>query len=103
MSSQPLSTAFFDIGNTLGSVRLSSRQPPRLERLDVYPQVSDVLQDLRRSGVRLGIISNIGQETEEAVRRVLEEGQIYDFFEPNLLIYGEKNSPEIFLARRPAG
>jgi bacterial leucyl aminopeptidase len=96
MSSQPLSTAFFDIGNTLGSVRLSSRQPPRLERLDVYPQVSDVLQDLRRSGVRLGIISNIGQETEEAVRRVLEEGQIYDFFEPNLLIYGEKNSPEIF-------
>ena len=27
---------------------------------------------------------------------MLEEGQIYDFFEPNLLIYGEKNSPEIF-------
>ena len=27
---------------------------------------------------------------------MLEEGQIYNFFEPNLLIYGEKNSPEIF-------
>jgi hypothetical protein len=64
--------------------------------LDVYPQVSDVLQELRRSGVRLGIISNIGQETEENVRRVLEEGQIYDLLEPNLLIYGEKDSPEIF-------
>jgi bacterial leucyl aminopeptidase len=64
--------------------------------LDVYPQVSDVLQELLSSGVRLGIVSNIGQETEENVRRVLEEGQIYDFFEPSLLIYGEKNSPEIF-------
>jgi leucyl aminopeptidase len=88
--------AFFDIGNTLGSVRLSPRQPHRLERLDLYPQVSDVLQELRRSGVRLGIVSNIGQETEEDVRRVLEEGQIYGLFEPSLLIYGEKDSPEIF-------
>jgi leucyl aminopeptidase len=55
-----------------------------------------VLQELRDNGVRLGIVSNIGQETEENVRRVLEGGQIYDLFEPNLLIYGEKHSPEIF-------
>ena len=55
-----------------------------------------MLQELRDIGVRLGIVSNIGQETEENVRRVLEEGQIYDFFEPSLLIYGEKVSPEIF-------
>ena len=55
-----------------------------------------MLQELRDSGVRLGIVSNIGQETEEDVRRVLEESQIYDFFEPSLLIYGEKDSPEIF-------
>jgi leucyl aminopeptidase len=96
VDTQRLHAAFFDIGNTLGSVRLSSRQPHRLKRLDVYPQVSDVLQELRRSGVRLGIISNIGQETEENVTRVLEEGQIYDLFEPDLLIYGEKDSPEIF-------
>jgi bacterial leucyl aminopeptidase len=64
--------------------------------LNVYPQVLAVLQELRDSGVWLGIISNIGQETEEDVRRALEEGQIYDFFEPDLLIYGEKDSPEIF-------
>ena len=38
----------------------------------------------------------MGQETEEDVRRVLEEGRIYDAFEPSLLVYGEKNSPEIF-------
>ena len=51
---------------------------------------------MRRSGVRLGIISNIGQESEEDVRRVLEEASLYDFFEPSLLVYGAKDSPEIF-------
>jgi bacterial leucyl aminopeptidase len=96
MNSQPLPTAFFDIGDTLGSARFSPRPPHRLERLDVYPQVSDVLQELRDNGLRLGIVSNIGQETEEDVRRVLEEGQIYDFFESSLLVYGAKDSPEIF-------
>lgn len=96
MDTQHRQVAFFDIGNTLGSVRLSPRQPHRLVRLDLYPQVSGVLRELHRSGVRLGIVSNIGQETEEQVRRVLEEGQIYDLFEPSLLIYGEKDSPEIF-------
>jgi bacterial leucyl aminopeptidase len=96
MDTQPAPAAFFDIGDTLGSARFSPRPPHRLERLDVYPQVSDVLQELRDNGVRLGIVSNIGQETEEDVRRVLEEGQIYDFFEPSLLVYGAKDSPEIF-------
>jgi leucyl aminopeptidase len=96
MDTQPPPAAFFDIGNTLASVRLSPRQPHRLERLDVYPQVPDVLQELRDNGVRLGIVSNIGQETEEDVRRVLEEAGLYDFFEPSLLVYGAKDSPEIF-------
>ena len=96
MNSQPLSTAFFDIRDTLGSARYSPRPPHRLERLDVYPQVSDVLQELSDNGVRLGIVSNIGQETDEDVRRVLEEGQIYDFFDSRLLVYGTKDSSEIF-------
>ena len=38
----------------------------------------------------------MGQETEENVRSMLEEARLYDFFEPNLLVYGEKNSPDIF-------
>src|SRR5918997_1858995 len=96
MDIQSAHTAFFDIGNALGSVRLSPRQPHRLERLNVYPQIPAVLQELRDTGVRLGIVSNIGQVTEEDVRRALEEGDIYDFFEPSLLIYGAKDSPEIF-------
>jgi bacterial leucyl aminopeptidase len=88
--------AFFDIGDTLGSARLSPRPPHRLERLDVYPQVSAVLQELRDNRVRLGLVSNIGQEAEEHVRMVLEEAGLYDFFEPSLLVYGAKDSPEIF-------
>jgi hypothetical protein len=68
MDSRPAPVAFFDIGDTLGSARLSPQQPHRLEWLEVYPQVSDVLQELCRSGVRLRINSNIGQETEEQVR-----------------------------------
>ena len=55
-----------------------------------------MLQGLLDNGVRLGIVSNIGQETEEDVRRVLEEAGLYDFFEPSLLVYGAKDSPEIF-------
>ncbi len=80
-------TAFFDIGETLGSARFSPRRPQRLERLDIYPQIPEVLQELRDNHVRLGILSNLGRETEEAVGRYLEEGQIYGFFEPNLLVY----------------
>ena len=96
MDNQPSSAAFFDIGNTLGSTRLSPLHPHRLERLDVYPQIPAVLQKLRDNGVRLGIISNVGQGNEEDVRMRLEENRLHDFFEPNLLVYGEKNSPEIF-------
>jgi bacterial leucyl aminopeptidase len=96
MKSQLLSTAFFDIGNTLGSARFSPRSPHRLERLHVYPLVSAVLQELRDSGVRLGIISEIGQETEEDVGRLLDDTGLYEFFEPSVLIYGAKDSPEIF-------
>ncbi len=77
-------------------MRLSPRRPHRLERLDVYPQIPAVLEELRDNDVRLGIVSNVGQETEENVRSMLEEARLYDFFEPNLLVYGEKNSPDIF-------
>ena len=96
MDNQPAPAAFFDIGDTLGSARFSPRPPHRLERLDVYPQVSDVLQELRDNGVRLGIVSDIGQEAEEHVRMVLDEAGLYDFFEPSLLFYGAKDPTEIF-------
>lgn len=91
---------FFDIGDTLGNPRIS---PPsyRLEGLDIYLYISDILQQLKDKNVQIGIISNTGNETEDDMKRVLEEAGIYNFFEPNLLIYSSvfgvrKPSPEIF-------
>ena len=96
VDTQSSSAAFFDIGNALGSTRPSSQPSHRFEGLDVYQKVPEVLKGLSDSGVRLGIISDVSQETEEDVRRVLEEADLYDFFKPNLLINGRKDSPEIF-------
>ncbi len=95
MNDQLPPAVFFDIGNTLRSARFSSRLPRRLEGLSVYLQVRAVLQGLRDRSVRLGILLYGGQKTEENVRRVLEEAHLYNFFEPNLLVYVAKNSPDI--------
>ena len=103
MSEITAPTVFFDIGDTLGTARISPLSH-HLEGLDVYPYVADVLSQLRDSGVRIGIISNIGDDTPENVKRVLEACKIYEFFDPHLLIYGPKDSSEIFeRAARQAG
>ncbi|MDV2998035.1 MAG: hypothetical protein N4J56_007740 [Chroococcidiopsis sp. SAG 2025] len=91
---------FFDIGDTLGTPRISP-PPYRLEGLDIYPYIPDILQQLKDKNVQIGIISNTGDETEDDMKRVLEEAGIYNFFKPNLLIYSSavgirKPSPEIF-------
>jgi hypothetical protein len=85
---------FFDIGNTLGSPKVSS--DGRLAVLSVYAYVPDVLRQLHEEGRRLGVISNIGSDTAENVERVLEEAGILTFFQPELLIYGPKNTSQIF-------
>jgi hypothetical protein len=103
MSESTRPAVFFDIGDTLGSPIISP-PPYHLEGLNIYPYVRRVLQQLRDNNIRLGIISNIGEDTPENVKRVLEACAIYDFFEPDLLIYGPKDSSEIFKrAARQAG
>lgn len=64
MPSVQEAVAFFDLGNTLAAVHVSS-SGDRLESLAIYPYVPRVLQDLRAQGVRLGIISNRGSLPEE--------------------------------------
>src|ERR671915_586001 len=99
---------FFDISGTLGSPRISL-PPFRLEGLDTYPFVTAVLEELRSTGARLGIISNTGNETSESMQKVLEESGLFDFLGPALLIYSsvvglEKDSPDIFqLAAQRSG
>ncbi|HEX2080133.1 MAG TPA: HAD family hydrolase, partial [Longimicrobium sp.] len=99
---------FFDIGGTLASPVLTP-PPHRLERLDLYPFVPGVLKDLRGRGVRLGIISNTGDERGERIDEVLAAAGVLGFFDPALLVYSAdvgmtKDSPEIFrLAAARAG
>ncbi|MEH1800997.1 MAG: M20/M25/M40 family metallo-hydrolase [Nostoc sp.] len=103
MSENTHNVIFFDIGGTLGSPRISPF-PYRLEGLDVYPYVLDILRQLRERNSRIGIISNIGDDKPENVTRVLEKCQIYDLFDSDLIIYGAKNSSEIFqFTARQAG
>ncbi|PSB04948.1 M20/M25/M40 family metallo-hydrolase [Merismopedia glauca] len=102
------SVVFFDIGDTLGTPKISP-PPSRLEGLDIYSYIPNILRQLKDNGLKIGIISNTGNETEDDMRKVLEEAGIYSFFEPNLLLYSSvvgvsKPSPEIFrLAAQKAG
>lgn len=108
MNGSTTPVVFFDIGDTLGTPRISP-PPYRLEGLDIYRYIPGILQQLKDNNVQIGIISNTGNETENDMKRVLEEAGIYKFFEPNLLIYSSvvsirKPSPEIFqLAADRAG
>src|SRR5688572_32058658 len=86
---------FFDLGGTLASARLAP-SGDRIDRLAVYPYVPGVLAGLRERGARLGIISNRGAIPAEDVNQELREAGLWDFFEPELVVYGPKNSPRIF-------
>jgi hypothetical protein len=87
--------AFFDIGDTLASVSVSP-SGDQIEKLTVYPYVPGILGKLRDYGARLGIISNRGPLPAEDVNQALESAGLWDFFEPELVIYGPKDSPRIF-------
>src|SRR5215207_8801197 len=108
MNQSPSPAVFFVIGGTLASPKLSP-PPPRLQGLMVYPYVRGVLRQLLDRRVRLGVISNTGEETAERMGVLLQECGLRDFFDPELLIYSsvvglQKDSPEIFrLAADHAG
>lgn len=103
METNNLNTIFFDIGETLGSVRLTA-SADSIERIDVFPEVPGVLRELSNRGARLGIISNPGGISEDEVKRALEECGLLSFFDPALIIFGPKDSTAIFqTAARLAG
>src|SRR5258706_16364248 len=77
---------FFDLGDTLGSAVLSS-PPIHLVAFDVYQFVSELLSDLQRQGIRLGIISNTGDDGRETVDAVLRAASIVDCFATRLRLY----------------
>jgi hypothetical protein len=92
---------FFDLGDTLGTAVLSG-SPSRLTGFDVFPFVAPLLERLQAEGLRLGIISNTGDDAGSAVDAVLARSGILQFFGDGALrIYSrdvglKKDSPEIF-------
>jgi bacterial leucyl aminopeptidase len=87
--------AFFDIGNTLASVRVAATED-RIEEMTVYPDVPPVLEELRQEGTRLAILSNRGQIPEENVNEALEQAGLLPLFDRDLILYGPKDSPRLF-------
>lgn len=95
-----LQVIFFDLGDTLGTAILSP-PPVHLVTFDVYPFAAGLLADLRHQGLRLGIISNSGDDGRTTVDAVLQTSGILDYFDPGLCLYSHdvgltKNSPAIF-------
>lgn len=84
---------FFDIGDTLASVRIG---PNDNIELTPFRGVVEVLQELRANGATLGIISNRGNIPEQNVNDALKRAGLLRYFEPRFIIYGPKDSSLIF-------
>lgn len=103
-----IAVLFFDLGDTLGSPILTP-PPMHLTGFSVFPFVRPILDDIRRRGLRIGVISNSGDDEGERVNQVLEAADLLRYFDRALLIYSKdvgltKSSPAIFrLAAERAG
>ena len=90
---------FFDIRGTLGTVELSSQDPLVIKSFTPFPNVGSSLGRLGSAHCRLGIISDIGPVTSEAVQQVksaLTSAGLLSAFENALLLFGAKNNESIF-------
>lgn len=83
---------FFDIGDTLGSVRIVG---DGIE-IDAYPGVVPALRALHDGGVRLGILSNRGSIPAATVRAALDRIGALESLDPDLIVFGRKDSAAIF-------
>jgi leucyl aminopeptidase len=103
-----ITTVYFDLGDTLGAPVLSP-PPIHLIGFELFDVAMPVLDELRDLGLRLGVISNTGDDDGTAVDAVLGAAGIRDCFAPELRIYSRdvglrKDSPAIFtLAAARAG
>lgn len=89
------STAFFDIGDTLGAVRVNAAGTG-IDEIAAFPGVLDALAALRAGAVRMGILSNRGSIPAAEVEAALDRAGLLEFFDPDLIVYGRKDSPLIF-------
>jgi len=95
-----IETIFFDIGDTLGSAVVNNHGV--LTGLQVYPEAKQILETLAaQRDIKLGIISNTGGNDGTVINKILRASEIYDFFDPSLLIYSKdvgitKDDPRMF-------
>jgi FMN phosphatase YigB (HAD superfamily) len=103
-----VTTVFFDLGDTLGRPVLSP-PPIHLAGFEAFDFAAPVLAGLAGRGLRLGVISNTGDDDGPAVDAILAAAGLLGFFADGLRIYSRdvglrKDSPAIFeLAADRAG
>jgi leucyl aminopeptidase len=85
---------FFDIGDTLASAVFSDDD--RLQKFNVFPEALTALESLKSGGCQMGIISNAGGESPDAVNDALRAGGLFDFFNPQYIFYKKKDSAKAF-------
>lgn len=85
---------FFDIGDTLATPMFSADD--RLIGFNVFPEARTSLEALKARNVRMGIISNAGDELPANVNALLDQCGLLRFFDPEIIVYGKKDSPAIF-------
>ena len=96
-------TIFFDIGDTLATP-VFENSTGQLINFNVLPHVMETLETLKKRALRMGIISNAGNIKAEEVNNLLDACGLLGFFDPAIVIYRKKDSPEIFAeAARQAG
>lgn len=92
MTSSPITTVFFDLGDTLGTAVVSGTTS-KLLAFDVYPYTLSVLQDLKMHGLKLGVISNTGEDNGRIINDVLAPTGLLDIFDPELMVYSGDEAP----------
>jgi leucyl aminopeptidase len=103
---------FYDLGDTL--VIPVVTESGVLQTLTVLPLVPEALTRMRSMAtdaipIRLGVISNTGDEKPERMRQLLVQSGLFELFDPELLLFSsaehmDKTKPDFFrLAAARAG
>jgi len=93
-TSQKPNVVFFDIGDTLGRPNVGPGNS--LDGIDLFPDVPEILKELHEKSIRLGILSNPGPFPPSLITSLLGQAGILQFLDEDLIVFGGKDSKEIF-------
>jgi FMN phosphatase YigB (HAD superfamily) len=84
---------FFDIGDTLGNGVFSSGN---LARIEIFPAAMEVVKELSEKNIRVGIITDPGNTSQDLILSLLQDTGIFAFVDRGLIVQGAKNVTAIF-------